>query len=132
MGTKIHGLGAIVYLAPGTGAAVEITEAGEFTIDVDYDTAALFAFGETWETVLKGISRWSGTMSGNYDEAQITAWSAAIGTAASAWYLYPAKATATNYYYGSIWPKLSVTVPSTGGATFSCSFQGDGALSLKP
>ena len=129
MGTKLHGLNAVVYMAPGTGVAVEISEAAEWSIDIDFDTDAAYAFGETWETVFKGINRWSGSLSGNYDTAAVTCFSAAISATASNMYLYPSKTASTQYYYGTVWPKLSITVPASGHATFSGSFQGESALS---
>ena len=45
--------------------------------------------------------------------------------------MYPDRATATNYYYGSIWPKLSVALP-IGLAKATVAFQGEGQLAKKP
>ncbi len=126
----LHTKNAIVYLQ-GTGAeAITLTEAGDVTIDIDYDTEPDTAFGDTWETRLQGIKRWSGTIAGNFDTAQADLFDAVSGaTAARKMYVYPDRATSSNYYYGSVWPRLSATLPF-GVAKFSATFEGDGELAL--
>lgn len=86
------------------------------------------AFGDTWKTSLKGLMQFKGSMKGNMDTAQSIPFDAATTTGSVRWYLYPDRATAARFYSGLIFPKLSVTVPLSGRATFSGSFTGDGAL----
>lgn len=121
------GKNAIVYLGTG-GVATTLTEAGEWTLDVDFDEEEDTAFGDTWETQLKGILRASGTLAGNLDTAQANVFAAATATISVTLYLYPDRATTARYYYGNIWPKLSVNVPKGGVAKFSGSFKVDGQL----
>ena len=123
----LHGKNATVYLGTG-GVAQVLTEAAEWTINVDYNTEPDSAFGDTWETKIRGILRWGGSLAGNLDTAQASVFSASTATGSVVLYLYPDRSTATRYYYGSIWPKLSVSVPLTGVAKFSGSFEGDGQL----
>lgn len=125
----LHGKNAIVYLgATPSGAAVALTEAAEWKIDIDFDEDPDPAFGDTWETRLKGLLRFSGSMSGNMDTAQSLAFDAATTTGSVKWYLYPDRATVARFYSGLIFPKLSVNVPISGKATFSGGFTGDGAI----
>jgi len=116
------------------GAAVQITEAAEVNLDVDFAEDPDPAFGDTWETRLKGLLRFSGSFGGNYDTAQAgnTLWLAAILDGAVNWYMYPTAATTTAYYYGSIFPKVSVRGSTGSRGTFTAAFTGNGALSINP
>lgn len=127
----LHGKGAVLYLAPGTGAAIPIAELVEYSIDVNTDFDPDPACGDTWETRLKGLMRFSGSFTANFDNAAATLWSAAISATSSAMYLYQSAAATARYYYASIWPKslgaVSGSVTSKQKSTIS--FDGDGTLS---
>ena len=129
MATTLHGKNAMFYLG---SPAETISEAAEYSIDLDFDTDPDPALGDTWETRLKGLSRFSGAVSGNFDGDQDTLWDSAIATTAQSFYLYPDRTVTTKYYYGNIWPKLSIAGGTGGKITFSCSFEGNGALSKNP
>ena len=120
---------AIVYLQGSAAAAVTLTEAADVTIDADFDTEATTAFGDTWETHAKGINRWSGTITGNFDTAQSILFDAIGQATARKLYVYPDRDTSANYYYGTVWPRLSVSLPF-GIGKFTASFQGDGELAI--
>ena len=111
------------------GAAVALTEAAEWTLNIDFDEAPDPAFGDTWAPRLKGLLRASGSLAGNLDTAQSLAFDAATVAGSVRMYLYPDRSTTGRYYAGLIFPKLSVTVPLMGKATFSGGFSVDGQLS---
>ena len=115
--------------ATPSGAAVALTEAADWSLSIDYDEDPDPAFGDTWETKLKGLIKASGSLAGNVDTAQSLAFDAATAIGSVRMYLYPDRATTARYYAGLIFPKLSVTVPLTGKATFSGGFSVDGQLS---
>ena len=121
---------AIVYLQGSGAAAVVLSEASEVMFDLDYDTEPDVAFGDSWETKLKGIHRWSGSIGGNFDTAQSLLFDAATQTSSRKLYVYPDRATATRYYYGNVWPRLSPNMPY-GVAKFTARFDGDGQLALQ-
>ena len=129
MATTIHGKNAMFYL--GSPAEI-ISETSEYSIDLDFDTDPDPAIGDTWETRLKGLSRFSGAASGNFDGDQDTLWDSAVATAAQSFYLYPDRTVTTKYYYGNIWPKLSIKGGTGSKITFACSFQGQGQLAKNP
>ena len=108
-----------------------IAEAAEFSIDLDEDLEPDPAFGDSWETQLKGLMRFSGAISGNYDTAQAgnAVWQAFVATTSRKMYLYPDRAVTTQYYYGNVYPKLGVGVPM-GRETFNISYTGDGQLAI--
>ena len=131
--STLHGKGSILYMGAGTAVvAAQITEVAEWSIDRDFDEDPDPALQDTWETRLKGLHRFSGAFSGNFDDAQDQAWDAAVATTHTPFYLYPDSATMTRYYYGFIWPKVSVAGGVTGKETFSVTFTGDGQLSKNP
>ena len=132
LGATLHGRGSVVYMSDGTNAAEKITEAAEWSIDVDFDEEPDPAVGDTWETRLKGLFRWSGALSGNFDDAQDTLWKAATATTTAKFYLYPDSAQTGRYYYGNIWPKLSVDGSVTSKENFSVTFEGSGQLAKNP
>ena len=124
-----HGKNAAVYLAGASGAAVLITEAAEWSLDVDHDLEPDSSFGDIWETKLGGLFRWSGGVNGNFDTATagVTLFDSAIAATSRALYLYPDRAVTANYYYGNVWPKLGIGMPM-GRGTFALTFDGDGQL----
>lgn len=125
----LHGKNSIVYLQGSGADAVEISEATDFNIDADFDTDEDSALGDTWKTSVKGMSSWGGTLNGNYDTASTVAWDAFVATTARKIYLYPDRSSATQYYYGTCWPKLSVKPGDRAGrATYSGSVEGVGQL----
>lgn len=128
----LHFKSAVIYLQGSGAAATLVTEAAEVSLDVDFDTDPDPAFGDTWETRLKGLMRFSGSIGGNFDTAQAanSLWEAAIATTSRKLYIYPTSATTTNYYYGNCFPKLGISGSTGGRGTFTASFEGDGQLAV--
>lgn len=131
MGT-IHGKNAVLYMSPSdAGDAEQITEAAEFQLDTDRDLDPDPALGDEWETKLKGLKRFSGSFNGNFDDADSSPFDAAVDDDdAVKFYLYPAAAAPTRYYYGSIFPIVSISGGVSGRVTFNVTFDGTGALSV--
>lgn len=129
----IMGRNAVVYLQGSGSEGIVLTEAAEWSLDVDRDREPDPAFGDVWETQLGGLLRFSGAIAGNYDNAQSgnSVWESCVASSSRKMYLYPDRATLTNYYYGNVWPTLGIAIP-LGRGTFSLSFVGDGQLALKP
>ena len=125
----IHGKNAHVYLQGSGSDAVPIVEAGEFSLDIDFGLEMDAAFGDTWETNVKGLLKYTGAINGNFDTAQTTLFDALTATSARKMYVYPDRASTGRYYYGTVWPKLSTTVPM-GLAKFAVAVTGDGQLAL--
>jgi hypothetical protein len=127
----LHGKGGMAYLQGSGAAATKLGEAREWTIDIDRELADDSAMGDTWRTQLVGIHNWSGSIAGNLDTVETSPFDAAIAETAKAWYLYPSGASPTLYYYGKVWPNLSVSGGLGSIVSFSLSFEGDGQLAAK-
>lgn len=128
----LHFRNALVYLGGSTGVAVAVTESAEISLDVGVDTVASPRLTQTWEPKLKGLMRFSGSITGNFDNAQTTLWDAATYSLHEPLYIYPDAGTLTNYYYGFVWPKLGVAGGVSTKGTTTAAFDGDGQLSTKP
>ena len=130
----ISGKNAAVYLQ-GTGAeASPISQANEWSFDLDFDleeTNQFCAANGDWKTQIKNKLHWTGAVNGNFDDAMAgnIIWEATIANTSKKIYLYPKGCTdPSNYYYGYCWPKLSVGMPSNARGTFGSNFTGDGVL----
>lgn len=130
----LHGKNARLFLASSTSAAaVQISEATEWVLNIAADLAEDSAFGDTWKTNLQGLRSWTLGVSGNYDDASTTAFDAATAGGAVRCYVYPDNGTTTRYYYGLVDANgLNVTIPLGGKATMSGTLTGNGALSKNP
>jgi hypothetical protein len=126
---NFHGRNGIVYLQ-GAGATADLlSQAADWSIDVDFDLSNSNFMGDTWETANRGLSKFRGTFNGNFDGATTLPFDAAVATTARKFYVYPDRATPTAYYYGSCWPKVSIKGGTKANVGFSASWTGDGPLS---
>jgi hypothetical protein len=126
----LHFRNATVYMG-GTGVAVPVVEAAEFSLDVQSDTVPAPRLTDVWENKLRGLMRWSGSITGNFDNAQTTLWDAVLNTNPVPLYVYPNASTPTSYYYGSIWPKLGVSGGVSSKGTTTSAFDGAGIFAIK-
>lgn len=128
---NIHGKNAVIYLGANGGAAVNISEQSDWSIDMDNATVDVSSLNQTWKDFVKGMIGWSATVGGNFNTAQTQLWVAAISNVAEKFYLYPTSATPTLYYYGTGWVTLNKVAAgsTTTKATSSIKIQGTGALS---
>lgn len=131
---NIHGKNAIIYLSPGAGAAAVVSEQNTYSIEMDFDLSDTSELGDTWATAVQGLLKWSGSADGNFDMGSSALFSAATGGVTCSFYLYPARSSMTQYYYGSVWVKLGTVIAGGIGdkAKTAISFVGDGALSKMP
>ena len=128
--SAIHGSGAVIYLSPGTGAAVQVSEQTDYSIEMDADIQDTTSLGTSWGFGVRGQNKWSGSASGNFDTTSNTLWSAGTSTAAQRIYLYPDRAVPTAYYYGMAYVKLGTVVAGgvSAKATSGITFTGNGEL----
>ena len=127
----LHGRGGKVAIRPGTGGtAALIAEAKRWSIETDRQLDDDSAFGDTWRTQQPGMLSWSFEIECNFDNAEADLWTAAIALSTTGLYLYPDAGTATRYYSGECWPKVSIEVGIDGVAIMRLSGDGDGAPAI--
>lgn len=118
----------MVYLQGSGANATKLAEARSWSINVDRELSEDNALGDTWVTQLMGFLSWSGACELNFDTAETSPFDAATATAVKKLYLYPDAATTARYYYGNVWPTLSVDDSLTDAMRGSLDFTGDGQL----
>lgn len=125
---RIHGKNGIVYLQGSGAAAVLLTQAGEWSVDRDFDSADVPILGDFWNSKVKGLMKHSEKVTGPYDNSSTLAWDAAEAQTSRSFYIYPDRTNMLSYYYGFCWPKLSVKGGTGSAVTFDLSAEGDGQV----
>lgn len=123
----VTGKGGSVYL--GANKVAEITS---WSLDLEADDIDVTSFDSAGKKeFLAGLTEWSGSIEGNLkaddtngQKAIFSAW--ASGTALN----FIFKVSEAISYSGSAFVKPSIEVPVDDKASFSCDFQGTGALTL--
>lgn len=122
----LHMKNAMLYL--GTTNAAIVSEATEIHISIDAPKVDDSAFGDTWETRLKGANHFTGSFSGNFDTASSDLFDIATSATITKMYAYPDRADTAKYYYGTIWPNLTIDMVRTDRGVVSGDFEGSGTL----
>lgn len=124
----LHGRGGMVYLQGSGSNALKLGEARSWTLKIDRTFSEDNALGDSWKTQLLGLMSWSGSIEGNLDSAETSPFDASMATSTKKIYLYPDSTSTSRYYYGTVWPKLSVDVKMTDTVRFTLDYDGDGTL----
>lgn len=131
----IHGRGGMVYLQGSGANATKLGECRSWRIDIDaeYEENTEFADPASAEDapwVQKDVValRWGGRVEGNLDTVETSPFDAVKARATKKLYLYPVASSTSRYYYGTIWPRLSVEVGVSGIARFDLEFDGNGEI----
>lgn len=124
----VHGKGGMLYMSPGTGAAVKVLNARGWKLTIDKADDEDNALGDVWESRLIGLLRFQGSIQGNLDTAQTTAWDSAIATTASNFYFYPVATAVARYYYGQAHFKLDVDLSLANTVRYTADFVGVGQV----
>lgn len=133
--TTIAGAGGMVYLQGSGSTAVKIGEARTWRINLDAEYEDTTEFGDVldgaaWVTLEIAALRWHGLIEGNLDTGTVTPFDAVTARSPRKLYLYTGQVSLGNYYYGTIWPRLSVENPLRGPARFELDFDGNGQLAI--
>lgn len=124
----LHGRGGMVYLQGSGAAATKLAEARSWSLNIDKELSEDNALGDSWVTQLAGFLSWSGSCELNFDTVETSPFDAATATAVKKLYLYPDSTATTRYYYGNVWPTLSVDDTMTEVMRGSLEFTGDGQI----
>lgn len=137
--TTVAGYKARVWLGnPTTPALVGSARSWKFDIDTDLieNTQGYGGAVPAWKEFILAFFSWTGTIEGNLDTSSTVPWQGIAGNltappvGAVQLLLYP-DATGGglgHYYYGSVWPKLSIEARHLSVTRFTLDFTGQGAL----
>ncbi len=121
----------MVYLAGSGTVALKLGAATAWDIAIDTPRADKTVLGDLWTSALLGPHSWSGSIKGLLDTTDTSPFDAATAMTSKALYFYPSSADLAKYYYGSIWPTLSISLDKGAVVNFTLNFGGDGQLAQK-
>lgn len=106
---RYHGKNGRVYCAStGSGAAVDIGNVSDWSIDMPRDEVDTTSMGDANATAVYGHRRPKITLSGFWDDATDVLFDASELDEAVAMYIYPSAAAPTKYWYGFVMVDASV------------------------
>ena len=135
----IHGRGGVVYIGSSAGAAaINVAKLTDWSLDVDYNIDVHLSLGSTWAEAVRGGNSWTGSLSGAFDNASKTLWTASLANTPVNMYLYPdgnefaSTDSALQYYYGTVFLKIGSAGGVGGKVTVRAGLTGSGELYSMP
>lgn len=124
--------GSVVYQTASGTAGTLIGEMKEYTLSVEVEELDTSAFGQSWRGKDAGIKQWSGSFSGNADNAdtQQTALWTNMGAGTKAELTFFLNGTA-GFYGTAVILGQEITDSFDGLGETSFNFSGDGTLAKK-
>lgn len=121
----IAGVGGNVKLGAHT-----VAEISNWSLDLGADDIDVTSFDSNgWKEFLSGLKEWSGSFEGNYVQNDTNGQKAIIDAWVSGQYLsLTLEVSPTVSFTGNAFFKPSIETPVGDKASFSCDFQGTGAL----
>lgn len=92
------------FTTSGNAAAVPVASLRQWSIDFSTDKIDATCFGDTNKQYLAGLPDSSGSFAGLYDDASVSAYSAAVDNGANnarRFYLYPDTNDTSKYWFGT-------------------------------
>ena len=129
---RYHGRTGVVYMSPdGTGAAVAVAHLTEWSLNMAADTVEVTSFDDSNKSYVMGFKDASGALSGVWDDTSDAIYDGAGSSDGVKFYLYPASAAPTKYFYGPAWVDFSISTSSSAAVTVSGNFVANGAWGQK-
>jgi hypothetical protein len=133
MPTPYHGKTGVVYMAPdGSGAAVNVVQLTQWSLDRDTDTVDVTSFGDGNKVFVQGLPNLQGQLAGWWDSGSDQLFDSAESTAAVRMYLYPSSNAPSVYFYGTAWVSASINVQVNGAVAISGKFVAASTWGRKP
>jgi len=124
--TRYHGKDGRVYLASsGTGAAASLGNVSDWAINMARDKVETTSMSDSNKTYAMGFKDVSGTLSGFWDSAVDTLFTAAGLDDSVSMYIYPNSGD-TKYWYGYVFIDVSVSSGVAAAVKTSCNFAAAG------
>ena len=123
MTTLRHGINGLIYVA-----ATELSESNSWRLAITSDLADGEIFGGTFRERDKGVSDWSGNITGFLQTDSKLIETAALAATSTTILLYPNRADLTDYYSGNAFFGANIEVGSRALEARGGDFVGDGTL----
>lgn len=129
---RYHGKKGVVYMSTsGSGTAASMTQA-KWSLNLATDKVETTSFGDANKTFVQGLKDVKGSMSGFFDNSDVTLFPGADSTDGVKLYLYPSSDALTVYWFGPAWIDASIDVDVNGAVTVSSEFAANGSWGRKP
>ena len=120
---KIAGRNAAIYLGTTTSAeASPLSYQNSWSMSFETEKIDVTSFGNTTKEYVAGIADSSGEFSGFYDDSSNQTLTPALDGLSRKLYLYPNTNTPTQYFFGRIFPDMSVNANVDGAVEMSSSW----------
>jgi hypothetical protein len=122
--SRISGRKGRIYLgiASDTATAEPLPFMASWSISFESEKIDVTAFGDENKTYVAGLPDAAGEFSGWYDDATAQTYTAAVDGLARKFYLYPSTLATGQYFFGTIFPDLSVNAEVNGAVEVSASW----------
>lgn len=117
---RIAGRNAAIYVGTTTSAQASLlTYQNSWSMSFEVEKIDVTAFGDTTKAYVAGIADAMGEFSGFYDDASGQTLAAALDGLSRKFYLYPNTNTASQYFFGTIFPDMSINAAVAGAVEVS-------------
>ena len=119
--------GQVMMSVTGSGAAVSLTAANAFTIDMPTDYVEVTAFGDSNKTYVQGLPDASGSISAFWDDTSDALYDASRSTDGVNMSLYPSTDAPTKYWYGTACVDFSLDTSNSDAVKVAGNWKARGA-----
>jgi len=121
--SRLAGRNAAVYLGLASGGtATPVAFQASWSINFTTNKIDVTAFGDTTKIYVAGLPDASGQFAGWYDDATVQTYTAATDGVARKFYLYPTTSNTAQYFFGTVFPDMTVETAVDGAISVSASW----------
>jgi hypothetical protein len=104
------------------GVAQPVAFQASWSINFTTNKIDVTAFGDTTKIYVAGLPDASGQFAGWYDDATVQTYTAAADGVARKFYLYPTTSTPGQYFFGTVFPDMTIETAVDGAISVSASW----------
>lgn len=114
--------GRVLLALTSGGVAQSVAFQASWSLNFVTNKIDVTAFGDTTKVYVAGLSDAQGQFAGFYDDATVQTYTAATDGVARAFYLYPNFNNTAQYFWGTVFPDMTIDSTVDGAITVSASF----------
>lgn len=120
---RLAGRFGMIYMGLASGGtATPIATQASWSMNFVTNKIDVTAFGDTTKVYVAGLPDASGQFSGWYDDATVQTYTAATDGVARRFYLYPSTSNTAQYFWGTVFPDMSIEGTVDGAISVSASW----------
>ena len=120
---RLAGRNGRIYLALASGGVAQpVAYQASWSLNFTSNKIDVTAMGDSNKTYVAGLADAQGQFAGFYDDASVQTYTAATDGVARAFYLYPTTANNSQYFFGTIFPDMTIDSTVDGAIAVSASW----------